>query len=79
MVSSDVADAKEALGDTLLIYENDDPKQLAAAIDKAITIVKDDGMLQSYEKKIAEVVRENSIAAVADKVNHLLDVCEAQK
>lgn len=79
VVSSDVADAKEALGDTLIIYENDDPKQLAAAIDKTITIVKNDGMLQSYEKKIAEVVRENSIAAVADKVNHLLDVCKAEK
>ena len=73
VISSDVADAKEALGDTLIIYEKDDPRQLAAAIDNAITIVNDEEKLQSYRKKIAQVVGENSINAVADKVNQLLE------
>lgn len=72
VVSSDVADAKAALGDTLIIYENDEPKQLAEAIDKAIAIWNNSKEYQEYQKKIAKIVEDNSIQKVAQKVNKLL-------
>ncbi len=73
VISSDVADAEEALGDALLIYHKDDPKELAKMIEKAIEIRQSDKQRKLYQMKIADVIRENAIGRVAEKVNELLD------
>ena len=73
MISSDVADTKEALGDTLILYGEDDPRQLAAAIDRAIAIQKNEKERQIYQNKIAAVVEQNTIDKVAERVNRLLE------
>lgn len=76
VVSSDVADAREALGDTLILYDGDDPERLAQTIDTAIAILKDDARRKEYRERIRRFVRENSMRTVAQKVNRLLDtVC----
>lgn len=73
VISSDVADTKEALGDTLILYGEDDPRQLAAAIDRAIAIQKNEKERQIYQNKIAAVVEQNTIDKVAERVNRLLE------
>ena len=73
MISSDVADTKEALGDTLILYGEDNPGQLAAAIDRAIAIQKNEKERQIYQNKIAAVVEQNTIDKVAERVNRLLE------
>ena len=73
VISSDVADAEEALGEALLIYHNDDPKELAKKIEQAIAIWQDKNKWQHYQMKISDVIQENSIGRVAEKVNKLLD------
>lgn len=73
VVSSDVADAEEALGDTLLIYHEDSPVELARTLEQAISICKNPTERQTYQRKIEAVIRENSMDAVAAKVNHLLE------
>lgn len=73
VVSSDVADAKDALGDTLILYEDDDPKQLAKAIDHAIAIEKDPKERMKYQNRIAAVVEQNLIQKVSERVNALLE------
>ena len=64
---------KEALGDTLILYGEDDPRQLAAAIDRAIAIQKMKKKRQIYQNKIAAVVEQNTIDKVAERVNRLLE------
>lgn len=76
VISSDVADAEEALGDALLIYHKDEPKELAKMIEKAITIWQKEEEWKHYQAKIADVIQENSIGRVAEKVNELLDKVE---
>lgn len=73
VISSDVADAEEALGDALLIYHKDSPEELAKMLERAISIRKSTGEWKYYQEKIAEVIRDNSMDQVAYRVNALLD------
>ena len=77
VVSWDVADAEVALGDTLLIYHEDDPKKLAQTIDEAVRICQDEASWEQYQKKIQKVIRENSMESIAAQVNELLMKIEA--
>ncbi len=73
VVSSDVADTKEALSDALFLYYEDDPKQLAAAMERAAAVCMDEKAYAGYRAKISEVIRENSISSVAENVNRLFE------
>ena len=73
VVSSDMADVEEGLGGAVLVYHEDSPKQLAAAIEEAIAIKRDVSRNEQYGKAVRDIVEENSIARVAKKVNDLLD------
>ena len=73
MVSSDVADAKEAIGEIAFVYENDDPKALAKELKKAIAVLKDEEKYKEIRQKIADFIEENQIEKVAERVNLLLD------
>lgn len=73
VISSDVADAEEALGDALLIYHEDSPQELAKAIEDGIAIWKNKSRWQYYQIKIQEVIQENSMEQVAARVNELLE------
>lgn len=74
VVSSDVADAKEVLRDLAFVYEEDDPKKLAKAIDFAVAVCRNEEEKKKYQKRIEAFVTENSIQNVAENVNQLLDV-----
>lgn len=73
VVSSDVADAREAIGEIAFVYENDDPKALAKELKKAIAVLKDEEKYKEIRKKIADFIEENQIEKVAERVNLLLD------
>lgn len=73
VVSSDVADAKTAIGDFSFIYEKDSPKELARCLNEAISALKDPKLRLEYQKKIEQFVEDNSIKKMAQKANLLLD------
>ena len=73
VISSDVADAKETIGEFSFIYDHDDPKKLAQCIDKAISVLEDKQLCIEYQKKIKVFIQENSIEKMAEKANQLLD------
>lgn len=73
VVSSDMADVEESLGDAVLVYHEDSPQQLAAMLEKAIAIKRSPTENERYGTAIRRVVEENSIARVAGKVNDLLE------
>ncbi len=73
VVSSDVADAKTAIGDFSFIYETDSPKELARCVDEAISALKDPKTQLEYQKKIEQFVEDNSIKKMAQKANLLFD------
>lgn len=73
VVSSDVADAKEVLKDIAFVYEDDDPKKLAEAIERAIAVWKLEDERQQYQERIEAFVADNSIHKIAENVNQLLD------
>lgn len=73
VISSDVADAEEALGEALLIYHEDNPKELAKAMERGIAIWQNKMEWQHYQRKIQEVIQDNSMGQVAAKVNELLE------
>ena len=73
VVSSDVADAEDALGDTLIIYHEDNPLKLANALKEAIKVCKDEKLWMQYQTRMRRVIEENSIDNVAKRVNTLLD------
>lgn len=74
VVSSDVADAKEVLRDVAFVYEDDNPKKLAEAIDHAVAACQDEREKMKYQEEIENFVTENSMQKVAEKVNQLLGV-----
>lgn len=73
VVSSDVADAKDTIGDFSFIYEMDDPKELASCIDQAISVYDDATENKLYYSKIEQFLLENSIEKVAQRANELLE------
>jgi glycosyltransferase involved in cell wall biosynthesis len=79
VVSSDVADARAAIGDVAFIYGNDDPKELAAALEEAVGVLYDTERYREYQSRIQRLIQENSIEFVAERVNNLLDSIGAKK
>lgn len=73
VVSSDVADAKEAIGDFSFIYEKDDPKALAACINQAIRTWSDKEKYEKYNALIGQFLEDHTIEKVAKQANLLLD------
>jgi glycosyltransferase involved in cell wall biosynthesis len=73
VISSDMADVEEGLGDAVLVYHNDSPRELAACIERAIAVKKEPAANRQYGAAIRAIVEENSMQRVAEKVNCLLD------
>lgn len=73
VVSSDVADAKSAIGDFCFIYEMDDPRKLAGCIDQAICVWKDKEKYSKYQRRIEHFLEENAMDKIAQKANLLLE------
>ncbi|MDD6157401.1 MAG: glycosyltransferase family 4 protein [Lachnospiraceae bacterium] len=73
VVSSDVADAKESLGNVLFVYENDSPILLAEQMEAAIECWKDRRAFEIRQYAIEKVLKENSIDKVANRVNRMLE------
>ncbi len=76
VVSSDVADAKEALSDVAFIYGDDDPAKLADAMERAISVWQDAEKYRQYLFGMDRFIEENSMEKVAENVNRLLDRIE---
>jgi glycosyltransferase involved in cell wall biosynthesis len=72
VISSDVADVGEALGQIAFLYRDDDPKALAECMDQVIRVTQNPEELSVYRDKIREFVEENSMERVAQKVNCML-------
>lgn len=73
VISSDMADVEECLGDAALVYHDDSPRQLAEMIDRAIAVKRDAEANERYGEAVGRLVEENSMERVAERVNELLD------
>lgn len=78
VISSDMADVEEALNGAGIVYHEDSPENLAAAIDRAIALKRDPAANEKQKAAIVRVAEENSIERVAEKVNQLLDKVSRQ-
>ena len=72
VVSSAVSDVREVLGDTIIVYEQDDGEKLALALKKAIEICQNCEALQHYQEEVDKFVNDNAIEAVAERLQELL-------
>lgn len=73
VVSSDVADVKEALGKFAFIYENDNPQKLAEQIDQAILVYHNPQKRKQYQENMQCYINENAIEIIAQKANQLFE------
>ena len=69
---------EEALNGAGIVYHEDSPENLAAAIDRAIALKRDPAANEKQKAAIVRVAEENSIERVAEKVNQLLDKVSRQ-
>jgi glycosyltransferase involved in cell wall biosynthesis len=72
VVSSDVADVREALADTVIIYEDDKPEKLASALEEAIQIAESPDEYQKMMQKIEDFIEQNSLEQTAAKIDKML-------
>lgn len=64
IISSDIQDVKCFAGDALLYYENDDPRKLAKAMEKAISLIGD----TDVQQRLNDLARENLPQSVGTKI-----------
>lgn len=72
VVSSDVADAKEALRGIAFVYEKDSARELAKTIDEAIRVWSNPESRESYDIAITKYIHENSIHEIAKQANQMI-------
>lgn len=63
IVSSDLQDVKAFAGDAIIYYENDDPKLLAKALEKAVLADS-----EKYRIKLAKLTKENMPESVGSRL-----------
>ena len=75
IVSSDVADIEYCMGDAVLVYHNDDPKELAERIEQAYAICRDEKDRVIYGERIAKCMKDNSMEKLTAKLGSLTEHC----
>ena len=75
IVSSDVADIEYCMGDAVLVYHNDDPKELAERIEQAYAICRDEKDRVTYGERIAKCMKDNSMEKLTAKLGSLTEHC----
>lgn len=76
VVSSDVADVEDCLGNALLVYHNDDPKELAQKLEQACSVLRNAELAQEYEAEIKKALYCNSIESISEEFQKLVNSCE---
>jgi glycosyltransferase involved in cell wall biosynthesis len=67
VITSDVADAKQYLDGVALVYTDDDPKQLAECMKKALAVYDNEETRSYYAAQIEKCIKENSVEATAEE------------
>jgi hypothetical protein len=62
-----VADAKQYLDGVALVYTDDDPKQLAECMKKALAVYDNEETRSYYAAQIENCIKENSVEATAEE------------
>lgn len=75
IVSSDVADIEHCMGEAVLVYHNDDPKELAERIEQAYEICRDDMAREEYGERITKCMKDNSMEKLTAKLGSLTNYC----
>jgi glycosyltransferase involved in cell wall biosynthesis len=72
IVSSDVADVRDALAEIAFIYEGDSAGELAGQIDRAIAVWRDPSQKAAYDEAMTQFIDRNSMDEIAKQTNQML-------
>lgn len=75
IVSSDVADIEDCMGNAVLVYHNDNATELAQKIELAYDICENQSVRLEYAEKIEKCLNDNSMDKLAAKLASLTNNC----